>query len=53
MPTDDAEYEAERRRQQRTHAGGSTAGQSSAFHDFYGWTNNKEWMILQYYQDLI
>jgi len=34
LPTDDEEYEAERRRTQRTHAGSTTA--SSEWHDLYG-----------------
>jgi PA domain/Ring finger domain len=34
LPTDDAEYEQERRRTQRTHAGSTTA--SSEWHDLYG-----------------
>lgn len=34
LPTDDAEYENERRRTQRTHAGSTTA--SSEWHDLYG-----------------
>ena len=39
LPTDDPEYEQERRRAQRTHAGsegGTTQQQSSSWNDFYG-----------------
>ena len=35
LPTDDADYERERRRTQRTHAG-SAPRQSTEFHNFYG-----------------
>ncbi len=36
LPTDDVEYERERGRQQRTHAGGSEAGRVSEWNEFYG-----------------
>jgi hypothetical protein len=36
LPTDDQEYENERRRTQRTHAGSSTAGHSTGYEAFYG-----------------